>query len=123
MGPPCSSQPVSYNLPETKTSGHTGGHSVTTRDTQLEDVKDSISFGIGYLADRITAQLAESLKPLEHLEDLQNMETISEKLQSPEELRETVDSGLRRISDSLLARGKIDNTLGLGLEKISENIG
>ena len=78
---------------------------------------------IEYLAERITAQLAESLKPLEHLKDLQNLETISEKLQRPEELRDTVDTGLRRISDSLLSRAKIDNTLGLGLEKISEKIG
>ena len=122
--PSCSSQPVRtldspLTLPEPRTSGHTG-HSVATRDTQL---KETISFGIGYLADRITAQLAESLKPLEHLKDLQNLETISEKLQSPEELRETVDSGLRRISDSLLSRAKIDNTLGLGLEQISEKIG
>merc|ERR1712183_1076416 len=104
----CRCQPV------TRTSGHTGGHSITTRDTQLQ-LDTQLKQSLGWLADRITDQLAESLKPLEHLKDLQNLETISEKLQSTEELRVTVDSGLRRISDSLLARAKIDNTLGLGL--------
>jgi len=92
-----------------------------TQDT-IKSLSENISNDIGYLADRITAQLDKSLKPLEHLRDLQHLETIGEKFGNPEELRETLESGLQRISASLDSRAKIDNDLVLGLGGISDKI-
>ena len=88
-------------------------------ENTLRSLSENISNDIDALGNKITAQLAKSLKPLENLKDLSSLQTISERLGEPGELRETVNTGLRRLSDSVGSRA---NTLALGLEKVSEKI-
>ena len=112
--PSCDGQPVrSIDSPLTVPA------ILENTENTIRSLSEDISNHIDTMGEKITAQLAKSLKPLENLKDLSNLRTMSEKLGDPEELRETVNTGLRRISDSLSSRA---NSLALGLEKISEKI-
>ena len=84
--------------------------------------QQTFSEEISLLGDKITTQLARSLRPLENLNDLHKLEVMADKMGDPVELKETLHDGLRSISDRLNYRTKIDSTLHSGLEKISQKV-
>ena len=84
--------------------------------------QQTFSEEISLLGDKITTQLARSLRPLENLNDLHKLEVMADKMGDPVELKETLHDSLRSISDRLNYRTKIDSTLHSGLEKISQKV-
>jgi len=98
-------------------------NAISENINSLESVlQRTFSEDIELLGDKITYQMAKSLKPLEKLSDLHDLERIADNLGDAGGLVETVDSGLQTISDKLQYRVKIDDTLHTGLDKISDNI-